>query len=133
MLPDPTGRIRQVTPGLAELIASRPDIAFFTAEGQLSFHSAAAFEHELLGHSDRPLILRMKDVHHIDATGLLTLEGIIEHRLKHGRRIILTAIQPELRPSLAKFGLLDMLGPGNVFEHTKDAIAAIDAPSATPA
>lgn len=129
MLPDPTGRIRQVTPGLAELIASRPDIAFFTAEGQLSFHSAAAFEHELLGHADRPLILRMKDVHHIDATGLLTLEGIIEHRLKHGRRIILTAIQPELRPSLAKFGLLDMLGPGNVFEHTKDAIAAIDAPA----
>ena len=91
LLPDDTGRIQQVSPELSDLIQSRPDIAFFTAQGMLSFHSAAAFEYELTDNVKNPLILRMKDVHHVDTSGLLTLEGIIEHRQKHGGRIILTA------------------------------------------
>lgn len=126
LLPDDTGRISQVSPELATLIKSRPDISFFTANGALSFHSAADFEYTLHGEQQRPLILRMKDVHHIDSTGLLTLEGIIEHRQKRGERIILTAIQPDVRPVLEKFGILDRIGPGNEFAHTKDAIASID-------
>lgn len=126
MLPDETGRIAQVSPELSELIKSRPDIDFFTAQGMLSFHSAAAFEYQVQGEVHRPLILRMKDVHHVDTSGLLTLEGIIEHRAKHGGRTILTALQPDVRPALERFGLLDLLGPGNVFEHTKCAIASID-------
>jgi SulP family sulfate permease len=128
LLPDEAGRIKQVSPELGALIQSRPDIAFFTAQGVLSFHSVAAFEYELMGHKHNPLILRMKDVHHVDTSGLLTLEGIIEHRQKSGGRIILTAIQPDVFPVLEKFGLLKKLGPENVFEHTKCAIASIDAP-----
>lgn len=128
LLPDETGRIRQVSTELAELITSRPDIAFFSAEGQLSFHSAAAFEYELIGHKRNPLILRMKDVHHVDTSGLLTLEGIIEHHQKNGGRIILTAIQPDLRPSLERFGILEKLGGENIFEHTRCAIESVDSP-----
>jgi sulfate permease, SulP family len=128
LLPDETGRIKQVSPELSALIKSRPDIAFFTAQGLLSFHSAAAFEYELHGADRNPLILRMKDVHHIDASGLLTLEGVIDHRQKHGGRIILSAIQPEVLSVLDRFGIIQRLGPENVFDHTKDAIASIDAP-----
>ncbi|MBI5949853.1 MAG: SulP family inorganic anion transporter [Chloroflexi bacterium] len=128
MLPDATGRVQQVSESLSEMIRHRPDIAFFTAQGMLSFHSAAAFEFELLGHGRNPLILRMKDVHHVDASGLLTLEGIIEHRQKSGGRIILTAIQPDVYPALHRFGIIKTLGPENVFEHTADAIRSIDAP-----
>jgi len=128
MLPDETGRIRQVTPELSELMQSRPDLSFFNAEGVLSFYSAATFEYELAGNQKNPLILRMKDVHHIDASGLITLEGVIEHRQKNGGRIILTAIQPELRETLERFGILALLGPENVFEHTRCAIASIDRP-----
>lgn len=128
LLPDESGRIQQVSPELSALIQSRPDISFFTAQGMLSFHSVAAFEYELNADGRNPLILRMKDVHHIDTSGLLTLEGVIQHRQKHGGRIILTAIQPEVLPVLERFGILDRLGPENVFEHTKCAIASIDAP-----
>jgi SulP family sulfate permease len=128
LLPDESGRIRQVTPELSALIQSRSDIAFFNAEGVLSFYSAATFEYELQNGRKNPLILRMKDIHHIDATGLITLEGVIEHRQHHGGRIILTAIQPEVRIVLDRFGILEKLGPENVFEHTRDAIASIDAP-----
>ena len=126
LLPDETGRIAQVSRDLGDLIQSRPDIDFFTAQGMISFHSAATFEYELPGSTHRPLILRMKDVHHIDTSGLLTLEGIIEHRQKHGGRIVLTAIQPDIYPVLERFGIIKKLGPENVFEHTKCAIAAID-------
>ena len=132
LLPDETGRIVQVSPELSELIQSRPDIDFFTAQGLLSFHSASAFEYQLQGDMQRPLILRMKDVRHIDTSGMLTLEGIIEHRRNHGGRIILTSIQPEIRPALERFGILKMLGPENVFEHTKCAIASIDDPGGHP-
>lgn len=128
LLPDENGRIQQVSPELSALIQSRDDIAFFTAQGLLSFHSAATFEYELLGHGRNPLILRMKDVHHVDSSGLITLEGIIEHRQRAGGRIILTAIQPEVYPVLARFGIIALLGPENVFEHTRDAIRSIDAP-----
>lgn len=128
LLPDESGRIQQVSHELSELIQSRPDISFFTAQGMLSFHSAAAFEYELNGQAHSPLILRMKDVHHVDTSGLLTLEGIIEHRQKHGGRIILTAVQPEVLPVLERFGVIDLLGRENLFQHTKDAIASIDAP-----
>jgi len=128
LLPDETGHIRQVTPELSRLMQSRPDIAFFNAEGAISFYSSAAFEYELLGHARNPLILRMKDVHHIDATGLITLEGVIEHRQHSGGRIILTAIQPEIRGALERFGILTKLGAENVFEHTKCAIESIDLP-----
>lgn len=132
LIPDETGRIAQVSPELSELIQSRPDIDFFTAQGLLSFHSAAAFEYQLQGDVQRPLILRMKDVRHIDTSGMLSLEGIIEHRRNHGSRIILTSIQPEIRPLLQRFGILELLGPGNVFEHTKCAIESIDHPGYQP-
>jgi SulP family sulfate permease len=128
LLPDASGHIRQVTPELSALMQSRPDIAFFNAEGVLSFYSAATFEYELQNGRKNPLILRMKDVDHIDATGLITLEGVIEHRQHSGGRIILTAIQPDVRATLERFRILEKLGPENVFEHTKDAIASIDAP-----
>lgn len=132
LLPDPNGRIAQVSDDLAALIRSRPDIDIFSVQGLLSFNSARSFEYQLEGDAHRPLILRMKDVRHIDTTGLLTLEGIIEHRQHHGGRVILTAIQPEIRPVLERFGILDLLGQENVFEHTKCAIASIDHPEQPP-
>ena len=128
LLPDETGRIQQVSLELSNLIQTRPDIAFFSAQGMLSFHSVAAFEYELNGSGRNPLVLRMKDVHHIDTSGLLTLEGVIEHRQKHGGRIILTAVQPDLYPVLDRFGIVAKLGQENLFDHTRCAIASIDAP-----
>jgi SulP family sulfate permease len=127
LLPDETGRIQQVSPELSALIQTRPDIAFFSAQGMLSFHSVAAFEYQLSNNHGNPLILRMKDVHHIDTSGLLTLEGVIQHRQRHGGRMILTAVQPDLYPVLERFGIIRQLGVGNIFAHTRCAIASIDA------
>jgi SulP family sulfate permease len=127
--PDDSGHIQQVSQPLSDLIQSRPDISFFTVQGILSFHSVAAFEYALTTDISRPLILRMKDVHHIVASGLLTLESVIEHRHKHGARIVLTAIQPEIYPVLERFGIFERLGPDNFFAQTRDAIYALETPT----
>jgi len=127
--PDEAGRVPRVSPELASLIQGRPDVAVYSARGLISFHSSAAFESEISdAATQRPLILRMKDVHHIDTSGLLTLEAIIEQRRQHGSRIVLTAIQVDIYPVLERFGLIDKLGRDNVFEHTKCALAAIEGP-----
>lgn len=132
MLPDDQGHVRQVTPALAEHIRARPDIVFFNAQGILSFHSAAALEYQLLGSDTRPLVLRMKDVHYVDATGLLTLTGVIEHRRGRGARTVLTAVQPDVARSLDRFGIFDLLGPGGYYQRTRDAIDAISVPATSP-
>lgn len=133
LLPDDTGRIQQVSEDLSALIQSRPDVAVFTAQGLLSFHSAAAFEYELGGARCETLILRMKDVQRIDTTGLLTLEGVVEHRRRQGHRTLLSFVQPEVRTAIERFGIVDLVGRENVFESTGEAIAAVAAPPAVRA
>lgn len=132
LLPNERGHIQSVSPELSALIQSRPDIDFFTAQGVLSFHSAAAFEYGIASGHNRPLILRMKDVDHIDASGAATLEGIVEHHQAHGGRIILTATRPSVLRSMERFGVLDILGRENVFEHTRCAIDSIEHDAGPP-
>jgi SulP family sulfate permease len=129
LVADEYGRVAEVSAELSALMQSRPDIAFFTVQGMLSFHSVAAFEYDLNADLSKPLILRMKDAGHIDASGLMTLKGVIEHRQRHGSRIILSAIQPDLMPLLERFGIIEAIGPGNVFPETRLAIASIAAPT----
>ena len=126
--PDELGLIRQVSPGLAAMIMSRPDIAFYNAQGMLSFHSSSALERVLLEDEPRPLILRMKDVSYIDISGLMALEHIISERKRRGRRVLLTAVQPGVMMAIRKYGILSELGWSNVFRSTADAITSLPLP-----
>jgi anti-anti-sigma factor len=103
-------------------------VAVFTAQGIISFHSAAAFEYEFQGRDSRPLVIRMKNVHHVDSSGLLTLEGIIEHRHRQGGRTMLSAVNPEVLPVLERFGIIAAIGRENVFAGTAEAIASCAPP-----
>ena len=123
--PDETGDIRQVSAKLGKLMQGRKDIIFFNAQGLISFHSLFEFERRLLEDDIRPLILRMKDMRYMDTTGMMTLETIIKGRRKIGARVMLSAIQPAVHLSLKKFGVLDLLGEGNVFSGTALAIESV--------
>ena len=133
MQPDALGLIRQVSPQLGALMMSRPDIAFYNAQGILSFHSAAALERSLLADEPRPLILRMKDVSYIDTSGLIALEHIITERKRRGRRVVLTAVQPTVMAAIRRYGILRELGWSNVYSSTAVAIAALPKPPDSPA
>lgn len=125
LAPNEQGLIRQVSPQLGQAMIARPDIAFYSAQGILSFHSAAALERTLLVDEPRPLVLRMKDVSYIDTSGLMALEHIVEERQRLGRRVVLSAVQPAVLPKIKRFGLLRQLGWSNIFPSTAAAIAAI--------
>lgn len=116
---------RQPVLPLEILARTRPDVTIFNAQGVISFHSAAEFEYGLSGQDDRPLILRLRDVHHIDSSGLITLQGIIEHRLRTGRRIVLTDVHPDVEQSLRRFGLLQLLGEQGIYPTAEEALHAI--------
>ncbi|NQW19353.1 MAG: SulP family inorganic anion transporter [Chloroflexi bacterium] len=123
--PDENGQIRQVSAELSKLMQQRRDIIFFNAQGLISFHSAFEFERRILEHDTRPLILRMKDVRYMDTTGMMTLETIIKSRHELGAGVMLSAIQPAVRLSLKKFGVIDLIGEENVFSGTALAIATV--------
>ena len=123
MLADEPSRTQNIPEPLRDLVRSRPDLLFFHAQGVISFHSAATFESMLSSHDARPLLLRMRDVHHIDSSGLITLAGIIEHRHRAGGRLILTDVQSDLEPLLRRFGIFELLGPDGVYATTEEAIA----------
>ncbi|MGE3856318.1 MAG: SulP family inorganic anion transporter [Dehalococcoidia bacterium] len=127
LLADERTRTQDIPESLRDLIRSRPDLLFFHAQGAISFHSAATFESMLSGHDERPLLLRMRDVHHIDSSGLITLQGIIEHRRHAGGRLVLTDVQPGVEPALRRFGIYRMLGEDGVYPTTEAAITAIPA------
>lgn len=133
MKPDAMGLIRQVSPRLGALMISRPDIAFYNAQGILAFHSAAALERVLLADEPRPLVLRMKDVTYIDTSGLLALEHIIAERKRKGGRMLLTAIQPAVMPAIRRFGIVRELGWSNVYPSTEAAINSLPVPPEAPA
>lgn len=72
----------------------------------------------------------MKDVTYIDTSGLIAPEEIIEARRTAGNRTMLSTVQPSVLAALERFGVLELLGKENVFEHILDAIASVPQPEA---
>lgn len=110
------------SPELQALVRDHPDVLFFNAQGVISFHSAAAFEATLPRHDPRVLVIRMRDIHHVDSSGLITLQGIVEHRERAGGRTLLTDARPEVEAALRRFGLHDALGPARGTLTSEEAL-----------
>lgn len=84
--------------------------------GPLFFGAAEKFKTALTRISTRPqvLILRMRSVPHVDASGMRVLEDIYEKTKKEGTILVLSGIKKEVRLSLDHAGLLKLLGEDNV-------------------
>lgn len=84
--------------------------------GPLFFCAAEKFKTALSRISNRPkvLILRMRHVPHIDATGIRVLEDIFDKTSKEGTILVLSGVKKEVRKDLEKSGLTDRIGAGNV-------------------
>ena len=114
----------QIPVAVTNLVRDHPGVLFFNAQGIISFHSAAAFESTLPRHDPRPLVIRMRDIHHVDSSGLITLQGLIEHRRHAGGSTLLTEVQPEVEAVLKRFGITD-LAPNMTARSTEDAIQGL--------
>ena len=100
-------------------------IAAFRVEGPLFFGAAHDFLLELAGVSTvKVVVLRMRYVTTIDATGAQILADTIGRLERGGTRVLLSATKPEHVPVLRELGVFDQLAHENhAFDNTLDAIA----------
>ncbi|WP_308607094.1 SulP family inorganic anion transporter, partial [uncultured Corynebacterium sp.] len=100
-------------------------IAAFRLEGPLFFGAAHDFLLDLADASSvKVVVLRMRYVTTIDATGAQMLADTIGRLERHGTRVLLSATKPEHVPVLRELGVFDQLAHENhVFDDTLDAIA----------
>jgi len=104
------------------------DVAVFEIYGPFFFGATAKFQEELrlIGKLPRVLILRMRNVPAIDATGLLALEEVIEQCWKDKCRLLLSGVHSQPRRAMEKAGLLQKLGEDSIFDNIGEAIAAAE-------
>lgn len=97
-----------------------PDgVAVFEIDGPFFFGAARKAEDAMLNVKPKVLILRLRNVPAIDATGLFALEDMVENATNQGTIIILSGVRHQPLEALRKSGLLDRLGE----DHTTDNIA----------
>jgi SulP family sulfate permease len=96
----------------------------FEIKGPLFFGAVETFR-ETLDHLDehpRVLIIRMKDVHAVDATGIHALRDVIRRSTRDGTQVLLADIQEQPLAALADSGILDMVGQAGVLHDIDDAL-----------
>lgn len=102
-----------------------PGVEVFEVYGSLFFGAIERFRDALLRVEKSPkvLILRMRNVISIDATGLQTLEDLLESTRKKRGTLLLSAVAPQPLAAMRRSGFLDRLGEENVAEDIFNALA----------
>jgi SulP family sulfate permease len=97
----------------------------FDIRGPLFFGAVETFR-ATLDHLDDPprvLIIRMHDVHAVDATGIHALRNVIRRSNRDGPRVLLAEVQPQPRSALSDAGVIELVGLENVLSDIDDALA----------
>ena len=103
-----------------------PDgVLVFRVFGAFFFGAADKLETALKRSKQQPkvLILRMRKVLAMDATGLNALEDLFEKLRARGQHLVLSAPHTQPLFTMDKSGFLDRLGRENVCAHIDDALA----------
>jgi SulP family sulfate permease len=112
-------------PGDAGPVLSIPEgVEIFEIQGTFFFGAASTFRNALrrVEKSPKVLILRLREVLAIDATGLEALEELEEGNRRNGTVLVLSGLRPDPRETLRRSGFLALIGPQNV---TGDIEAAL--------
>jgi len=101
-----------------------PGVVLFRFEGPLFFAAAEKLEFALRAHSGKPriIILRMRHVPMMDATGMKALEVAWEKMHRDGVTVLVTAIQPQPMKVMFESGLADRIGMDNFCANIDDAL-----------
>lgn len=102
-----------------------PQLSIYTIEGPLFFGAADTFERILtrsIRKRPKVLILRMRYVSLIDATGEGNLSALVNDFQKVDGTILISGIEEQPLEMLKKSGLYEKIGPEHFFEGTGKAI-----------
>lgn len=113
---------------ILEALEIPKDVEIFEIYGSLFFAAAEKFKITLNRMSQKPkiLILRMRHVMGIDATGIRALTDIIEQSNRNGTTIFLTGMPKSKKDyeTLKKAGVIALIGENHVFANITSAVAA---------
>jgi SulP family sulfate permease len=109
--------------GLQEL---PPGVLVYAVEGPFFFGAVEKFEHALTAAHIGPevLIIRLRWVPFIDITAMQTLEEVVQHLRKRKVRVILTGANERVAGKLERAGIVELVGPSNMFPDLTQALAA---------
>jgi len=96
----------------------------FEIYGPFFFGAADRFKDAIRELNSKPkaLILRMRHVPAIDATGMMALKDVYEKCRREGTTLILSGVHPQPRKAMERAGLMKKFGEENVQPHFEGAI-----------
>jgi SulP family sulfate permease len=111
-----------VDPALVEPLPH--GVEMFKVHGTLFFGAASKFKDAMrrVEKPPRVLILRLREVLVIDATGLRALEDLLDKAEADGTAIVMTAVQSQPRTVLERAGILARVGTDNVVPDFRRAV-----------
>jgi SulP family sulfate permease len=98
--------------------------AVYEITGPMFFGVANKFKeltHDIPDRSE-VVIIRMRRVSMIDATGLYNFKELLHHFLHKHKKIILTGVNPHVEEELLRYGIVDLIGKENIFSLFDDAV-----------
>ncbi len=100
-------------------------VSVFEVNGPLFFGAVETFRETLdhLAEHPRVLIIRMRDVHALDSTGIHALTDVMRRSRRAGSDVLFTEVQAQPLAALTASGTLDEIGTANVFPEIDDALA----------
>ena len=100
-------------------------VVVYEINGPLFFGAAERFRNVLAEISENPraLVVRMRNVPAMDSTGIHALRELVRRSHRDRTTLILAEVSDQPRTVLMSSGLLDEVGPGNVFDSFDDAVA----------
>jgi sulfate permease, SulP family len=103
-------------------------VEVYEINGPLFFGAAQNFKQAIQDiHKKSPiLIIRMRFVPIIDATGLHSLKELIKDFKANKTQVVLSGVQPEVYEALKEGSVVDMLGAENVCKDIKEALGRVD-------
>lgn len=109
-----------------------PGVLAFVVEGPFFFGAMENFERALAVTNTTPkvLILRLRWVPFIDATGIERLEDVIRDLQRRGVRVMFTGANVRVAAKLQRGGLIHMVGKENMCADLEEALQKLEAEAA---
>ncbi len=105
-----------------------PGVIVYEINGPFFFGAAETFKDTIAATQGKPrvLILRLRNVPAIDATGMYALMDVVRRSRREGTRVMLVEARAQPLMALGKSGDLDEIGDDDLFGSLEDALEEID-------
>ena len=98
---------------------SMPQVSIVHVEGELFFGAADLFRDQMRRICEEPnlkiVVLKMRNAHNMDATGVMALEELLTYMEEEGRYLILSEVKADMHRVLKNSGLFDQIEARNIF------------------